>query len=133
MPWLNKWAIHMALSVGLVLALAVQTTRLSVAQKKQIVSAQVAAQWRSNFEAIETTNAANVRAFDELQKQAIRNEDAAEHARSVNAKLNKNIEIIRTEIRHALPEDNGLVRRVLCDAVNGLRQIAGETNSACSN
>jgi hypothetical protein len=108
-----------------------QTARLDAAHKAEAAAAQVATQWRTNFEAMEATNAANVVAIGKLKAEAARIEGLAATARSANAKLSTDIETLRRRIAHAKPTDDGPVRPVLCDTVNELRRISGQAGAAC--
>jgi|GEM_PF-5395859 len=134
MPWslfANKWVLCGAAVSAMAAALWVQTARLNTARTAQSATAQVAAQWRANFEAMETTNAANVEALATLQAEAARIEQLADAARAANARQAKDIEALRRRLRHVSPSDDGPVRPVLCDSVNELRRLSGEPGSAC--
>jgi hypothetical protein len=134
MPWtllLNKWALGAAALGALGLALWGQTARLDAARKSEAASAQVAVQWRTNFEAMEATNAANLAALETLKAEALRIEGLATSARTANAKLSIDIETLRRRIAHASPDDDGPVRPVLCDTVNELRRLAAQPGPAC--
>lgn len=134
MPWsllANKWVASALLVGGLGVALWVQSARLDAAQAERAAAQQVAAQWRTNFEAMEATNAANVMALQRLQAEAARIEAAAQTARAASTKLASDVETLRRRIRHAQPEADGPARPVLCDTVNELRRLSGETGAAC--
>ena len=134
MPWTllaNKWVGLAVAITALGLALWVQTVRLNAAQKAEAATAQIAVQWRTNFEAMEATNAENVKAVEKLKAEAARIEGLAATARAANTQLSNDIENLRRKTRHARLEDDGPVRPVLCDTVNELRRIAGQPGPAC--
>ena len=102
MPWMlltNKWLLGGVGVLGMALALWVQTARLDAAQKAEAAAGQVATQWRTNFQAISATNAANVAAFEKLKAETARIETLAMAARSANTKLSTDIETLRRSIR----------------------------------
>jgi small-conductance mechanosensitive channel len=127
----NKWLIGGLIVAVLAGALTVQTARLKAAQKAETAAAQIATQWRTNFEAMEATNAANVRAIEKLQAEAKRIERAANVARQANAKLSQQYDQFRESLRYV--EDDRAVSPVLCRTFNELRRIQNQSGLACSD
>lgn len=136
MPFISaaqKWLAVGLLGGGLALALWVQTTRLNAAQAEHAAAIQVATQWRTNFEAMAATNAANVRAIEKLQAEAARIEYEANVARTNKADISKQYELLRRTLRHA-PEPQAVsLSPVLCRTFNELRRIDGQDGTACSD
>ncbi len=125
----NRWMLCGALVAALAGALSVQTARLKAAYKAETAAAQIATQWRSNFEAMEATNASNVRAIQKLQAEAKRIEAAAVSARLANTRLAAEYDALRKSLEHET-DDRDLSPQ-LCRTFNELRRIQGEPGAAC--
>lgn len=123
-----KWILGGVVVAGLGAALWVQTARLSAAQTSHTAATQIATQWRTNFEAMEATNAANVRALETVQAEAARIEAEANIARQHTARLSLQYENLRQRLRHAT--DDRPVGPVLCRTLNELRALDGNENVA---
>ena len=74
---LNKWVIAAVVVGVLGSALWIQTLRLDAAKKAEAAAVLVGKQWKSNFESMEATNAANVRAIERLQAEQKRANEVA--------------------------------------------------------
>jgi hypothetical protein len=133
MHYAGKWILCGAAAAALAAALWVQTARLKAARASEAAASRIASQWRVNFEAMEAVNAVNVAALEKLQAETARIEHVAAAARQANASQATEIENLRRKLRHVPPSDDGPVRPVLCDAVNELRRLSGESGPACGD
>lgn len=112
-------------------ALAVQTARLKAAQKSEAAMTQVAAQWRMNFEAMDATNSANVKALEKLYAENKRIAALASAARSQNKQLAVAYENLRKDLSHASYESS--VNPGFCRVFDELRRLQGQTGPACGH
>lgn len=128
---MHKWLIAGLIAALLAAALTVQTARLTAARKAEAAAHQTASQWRTNFEAMEATNAANVRAMEKLTAETKRIEAEATAARRANARLATQYDALQQRITHA-PTDRALSAE-LCTTFNELRRIQAQPGLACGD
>lgn len=130
MPWLKLAIVAgIAILAGL---LWVQTARLDAAHETAAALTKQRDQWRQNAEDSARIADENAKAAREAFARQIKAEEIAGHAMAANERMVANIEDLRGRIRNVRPEDDGPVRRGLCDALNGLRHIAGAAGPACN-
>lgn len=80
MPWAlltNKWVLGGLLIALMAGAIGIQTIRLNAASKERDAAVITSKQWQTNFEAMEATNAANVKAIEKLRAENAKADQAA--------------------------------------------------------